>query len=68
MQILSIFQMFDDLMTQQFNTPMVDPSTVTGEMTVPMEASSPNFGEPGFNTLDEPIKETIVLLVFIFNC
>jgi hypothetical protein len=37
----------------------VDPQHVEGEMTVGMKQKS-TLGEPEFNTLDEPIKDTIV--------
>lgn len=37
----------------------VDPQHVEGEMTVGAKRRS-NLGEPEFNTLDEPIKDTIV--------
>ena len=34
--------------------------TVEGDMNVPTIASSNNFGGKEFNTLDEPISETVV--------
>lgn len=37
----------------------VDPQNVEGEMTVGPKQKS-NLGEPEFNTLDEPIRDTIV--------
>jgi len=37
----------------------VDPQHVEGEMTVGIKQKS-TLGEPEFNTLDEPIKDTIV--------
>lgn len=41
-----------------------DPQNVEGEMTVGAKQKS-NLGEPEFNTLDEPIRDTIVSL---WNC
>jgi hypothetical protein len=45
--------------------------TVEGDMTVPNQRKSQNLGsEPEFNTLDEPIRDTVVsvvLLVTRFN-
>lgn len=39
----------------------VDPQNVQGEMTVGANLrNQANLGEPDFNTLDEPIKDTIV--------
>lgn len=38
-----------------------DPQNVEGEMTVGAKRKS-NLGEPEFNTLDEPIRDTIVSL------
>ena len=40
-------------------TYVVDPQHVEGEMTVGTKQRS-TLGEPEFNTLDEPIKDTIV--------
>lgn len=37
----------------------VDPQHVEGEMTVG-DRPKANIGEPEFNTLDEPIRDTIV--------
>lgn len=45
--------MYDDV------TYAVDPQHVEGEMTVGAKQRS-TLGEPEFNTLDEPIKDTIV--------
>jgi len=45
--------MYDDV------TYVVDPQHVEGEMTVGTKQRS-TLGEPEFNTLDEPIKDTIV--------
>lgn len=33
---------------------------VEGEMTVPQNQNTARIGEPDFNTLDEPIRDTIV--------
>lgn len=33
---------------------------VEGEMTIPSPKTSATLGQPDFNTLDEPIKDTIV--------
>lgn len=33
---------------------------VEGEMTVPQQQNNAQIGQPDFNTLDEPIKDTIV--------
>lgn len=38
----------------------VDPQHVEGEMTVTGNRQKANIGEPDFNTLDEPIRDTIV--------
>lgn len=46
--------MYDDAM---YN---VDPQSVEGEMTVGASKQKANLGEPDFNTLDEPIRDTIV--------
>jgi len=45
--------MYDDVMYA------VDPQHVEGEMTVGTKQRSA-LGQPEFNTLDEPIKDTIV--------
>lgn len=37
---------------------------VEGRMTVSGSLNMQNIGEPGFNTLDEPIKTTIVIILF----
>lgn len=37
---------------------------VEGRMTVSGSIMQ-NIGDPGFNTLDEPIKTTIVIIIFI---
>lgn len=34
--------------------------SVEGEMNIPQSKSSATLGQPEFNTLDEPIKDTIV--------
>lgn len=44
----------------------VDPQQVEGEMTIGTRQKSV-LGEPEFNTLDEPIKDTIVSVTFFFN-
>lgn len=45
----------------------VDPQNVHGEMTVGANLrNQANLGEPDFNTLDEPIKDTIVWHIFIY--
>lgn len=49
--------MYDDV------TYAVDPQHVDGEMTVGTKQRS-TLGEPEFNTLDEPIKDTIVSRCF----
>ena len=42
-----------------------DAQNVHGEMTVgPNLRNQANLGEPDFNTLDEPIKDTIVIDFF----
>jgi len=46
--------MYDDAM---YN---VDPQSVEGEMTVGATRQKANLGEPEFNTLDEPIRDTIL--------
>lgn len=33
---------------------------VEGEMNIPQSQNSAQIGQPDFNTLDEPIKETVV--------
>lgn len=38
-----------------------DPQNIEGELTVGSKQKS-NLGEPEFNTLDEPIRDTIVSL------
>lgn len=35
---------------------------VEGEMSIPSSQSKNDFGKPGFSTLDEPIRDTIVIL------
>ncbi|KAG7203780.1 hypothetical protein KM043_013801 [Ampulex compressa] len=45
--------MYDDI------TYAGDPQNVEGEMTIGAKQKT-NLGEPGFNTLDEPIKDTIL--------
>ena len=41
----------------------VDPQRVQGEMTVgPNLRNTATLGEPEFNTLDEPIRDTIVCI------
>lgn len=49
--------MYDDV------TYAVDPQHVEGEMTVGARQRS-TLGEPEFNTLDEPIKDTIVSVLY----
>jgi len=44
----------------------VDPQHVEGEMTVGTK-QRPALGQPEFNTLDEPIKDTIVSFVFFIS-
>lgn len=39
-------------------------NNVEGRMTVSGSLMQ-NIGDPGFNTLDEPIKTTIVIMLFI---
>jgi len=52
--------MYDDV------TYAVDPQHVEGEMTIGTKQRS-TLGQPEFNTLDEPIKDTIVsVLYFVF--
>lgn len=46
--------MYDDV------TYTVDPQHIEGEMTIGAKQKSTTLGEPEFNTLDEPIKDTIV--------
>lgn len=41
----------------------VDPQHVEGEMTIGVKQKSV-LGEPEFNTLDEPIRDTIVRIAF----
>lgn len=43
----------------------VDAQHVEGEMTVDSKQRS-NLGEPEFNTLDEPIRDTIVSRCYYF--
>lgn len=38
----------------------MDPQQVEGDMTVENARQKANLGEPAFNTLDEPIRDTIV--------
>lgn len=38
----------------------MDPQHVEGDMTVENARQRANLGEPDFNTLDEPIRDTIV--------
>lgn len=40
---------------------------VEGEMTIPIARNNGNLGSPDFNTLDEPIRETIVTFHFKFQ-
>lgn len=47
--------MFDDVTYAH-----VDPQHIEGEMTVGTKQKSSTLGEPEFNTLDEPIRDTIV--------
>lgn len=43
-----------------------DDYSLEGDMSVPSSRkSNAQLGQPDFNTLDEPIKETIVSLVYI---
>lgn len=42
-----------------------DPQNIEGELTVGAKQKS-NLGEPEFNTLDEPIRDTIVSKKKIF--
>ena len=42
-----------------------DSQNVEGEMTVGPTRQNANIGEPEFNTLDEPIKDTIVRILKI---
>lgn len=37
---------------------------VEGEMNIPQKQNTSQIGQPEFNTLDEPIKVTIVRFVF----
>lgn len=46
--------MYDDV------TYTVDPQHIEGEMTIGMRQKSQTLGEPEFNTLDEPIKDTVL--------
>lgn len=46
--------MYDDV------TYTVDPQHIEGEMTIGTKQKSTTLGEPEFNTLDEPIRDTIV--------
>lgn len=46
--------MYDDV------TYTVDPQHIEGEMTIGAKQKSTTLGEPEFNTLDEPIKDTIL--------
>jgi hypothetical protein len=42
--------------------------TVEGEMTVPSSQKSQKQGnEPEFNTLDEPIRDTVVSVMFLIT-
>lgn len=56
--------MYDDVMYT------VDPQHIEGEMTIGAKQKS-TLGEPEFNTLDEPIRDTIVsvyiVIYFYFN-
>lgn len=61
----SSLQMYDDELYSR------DAHNVEGEMTVGPTRQNANIGEPDFNTLDEPIKDTIVrirniIIVFQF--
>lgn len=49
-----ILQMFDDV-----------GGFVEGEMSIPSAPKATKPGEPDFNTLDEPIRETIVCLLML---
>lgn len=40
----------------------IDPQNIEGEMTIGSTRQKANLGEPDFNTLDEPIRDTIVSL------
>lgn len=54
-------QMYDDVAYA------VDPQHVEGEMTVGTKERSSTLGEPEFNTLDEPIRDTIVRGLYLFT-
>lgn len=44
----------------------VDPQHIEGEMTIGTKQKSTTLGEPEFNTLDEPIRDTIVSVYCIY--
>jgi hypothetical protein len=47
---------------------VIDPQHVQGEMTVgPNLRNKATLGEPDFNTLDEPIKDTIVRYIHLLH-
>lgn len=41
---------------------LYDDYGVEGEMSIPNQGRSKTLGEPDFNTLDEPIRDTVVSL------
>lgn len=41
--------------------------SVEGEMNIPVNKNTQNIGKPDFNTLDEPIRETIVSCIAFLN-
>lgn len=40
---------------------------VEGEMNIPSNKPSQNLGQPDFNTLDEPIRDTIVSYIYLLT-
>lgn len=52
--VCALFQIYDDY-------------GVEGEMSIPNQSRSQTLGEPDFNTLDEPIRDTVVSCSFYFN-
>lgn len=45
----------------------VDPQNIEGDMTVENSRQRAALGEPGFNTLDEPIRDTFVSAIFVWQ-
>lgn len=45
----------------------LDNIPVQGSMSSPYQPTSGNIGDPNFNSLDEPVRDTIVSIFFKFQ-